>query len=42
MNFGQLLRIKYYEKDYIKTVFARRNMLQMAEMYDALFEYSPV
>ena len=42
MNFGQLLRVKSYEKDYVKTVFARRDMLQMAEMYDAPFEYSPV
>jgi hypothetical protein len=42
MNFGQLLRTKSYEKDYMKTVFARRDLIRMAEIYDAPFKYTPV
>jgi len=42
MNFGQLLQTKSYEKDYVKAIFARRNLSRMAEIYDAPFEYTPV
>jgi len=42
MNFGQLLQAKSYEQDYVKTIFARRNLNRMAEMYDTPLEYSPV